>query len=748
MGSRREGQTNRTSVISSPGFLPVLTALGIIAGGFGALYAHIKYGDRPASDLGIALLQLLPLLLPVVMGLAVGTAVWLMQKSRRRGQELEAANRVLESVNEQLRQEALNALQSEGRFRLLFASNPCPMWIFDCDSLAITDVNEAALQQYGYPREEFLRLSALDLRPPEEAERLLTRLRKAGQGYDCRGVWIHRRKDGSRLQVEIGAFRFKYGENTRELVLAQDVTAAVAAEEALRRSQMALKSLVDNAPFGICSISLRRDCFVDFNPALVSMLGGCTREEMLGLKISTGVYAAPDDRERMLELLRRARRLSAFESTFLRKDGTPIRIRAWGVLRGSPEEQPDLLDAYIEDITEQSSLEQQIRQVQKLEAVGRLAGGIAHDFNNILVVIRLSTEMMLGNVTLESPLRKPLLQVLNASDRAAALTRQLLAFGRQQVMQTRTVNLNAVVTDTLQLLCRTIGEDIEVVTHFDPELGNTRLDPDQVAQVIMNLAINSRDAMPHGGTLEIDTRNVDLDAGYARNHGPVQPGKYVMLAVTDSGTGIDHAILPHIFDPFFTTKEVGKGTGLGLSIVYGIVKQSGGYVWVYSEPGHGTTFKLYFPVTDAPPEIPAERPDLLTAPGEKRILVVEDEAEILQNLCECLQQLGYQVLQAADGFEAVELFEEQQGKVDLVLTDLVMPRMGGQELWTKLTRLNAGTSFLFMSGYTEDSALRREMLSRQNSFLTKPFSVADLSNALQRAFALQAIRHTEGVARV
>ncbi len=622
------------------------------------------------------------------------------------------------------------------------------MWIFDCDTLAITDVNEAALQQYGYKREEFVRLKALDLRPAEEADRFLARLRDSDQGYGFRGVWAHRRKDGGPLQVEIRAFRFKYGENTRELVLAQDVTARVAAEEALCCSQTALKSLVDNAPFGICSISLRRDCFVDFNPALVRMLGDYTREEMLALKISTELYAESNNRERMLELLRRARHLSAFESTFLRKDGTPLHIRAWGVPRGSLEEEPDLLDAYIEDITEQSSLEQQIRQVQKLEAVGRLAGGIAHDFNNILVVIRLSTELMLGNVTLESPLSKPLLQVLNASDRAAALTRQLLAFGRQQVMQTRTVNLNAVVTDTLQLLCRTIGEDIEVVTHLDQELGNTRLDPDQLVQVIMNLAINSRDAMPHGGTLEIDTRNVDLDASYARNRRPMQPGKYVMLAVTDSGTGIDKAILPHIFDPFFTTKEVGKGTGLGLSIVYGIVKQSGGYVWVYSEPGYGTTFKLYFPVTDARPELAAEQADLLTAPGGKRILVVEDEVEIRQNLCECLQQLGYEVLQAADGSEAVQAFEEQQGKVDLVLTDLVMPRMGGQELWTKLTRLNAGTSFLFMSGYTEDNALRREMLSRQNSFLTKPFSVADLSHALQRAFALQAIHDAEGVTGV
>jgi two-component system cell cycle sensor histidine kinase/response regulator CckA len=728
--------------------LPVLAAFASVAGGSATLYAQAMHSGRSGSQYTFASSQL-PLLLVAVLALVTaGTAVWLVERNLRHSRELQAENRALKQAHARLQQEARDTLQSEQRFRLLFASNPCPMWIINCDTLAISDVNDAALQQYGYTREEFLRLSALDLRPAEEAERLLTMLRNSNQGYGSRGVWIHRRKDGRPLQVEIGAFRFVHGESTRELVLAQDVTARVEAEEALLRSQTALKSMVDNAPFGICSISLQADCFVDFNPALARMLGGCSREEMLALKLSTQVHAERSDRERMLELLRRARCLSAFEATFLRKDGNPIRIRAWGVLRGRLDEEPDLLDAYIEDITEQSSLEQQVRQAQKLEAVARLAGGIAHDFNNILVVIRLSTELMLGKVTLDSPFSKPLLQVLNAADRAAALTRQMLAFGRQQVMQTRTVNLNAVVSDTLQLLRRTIGEDIELVTHFDEGLGNTRLDPDQLAQVIMNLAINSRDAMPHGGTLEIDTRNVDLDPSYASDHGPVQPGKYVMLAVTDSGTGIDSAILPRIFDPFFTTKEVGKGTGLGLSIVYGIVKQSGGYVWVYSEPSHGTTFKLYFPVTDAQPEMPAGRTDFLASPGDKRILVVEDEVEIRQNLCQCLQQFGYQVVQAADGFEAVEVFEDEHGKVDLVVTDLVMPRMGGRELWTKLTRLNPDVNFLFMSGYTQDNALRREMISRQNSFLTKPFSVADLSSALQRAFALQAVRDSEPVATV
>jgi two-component system cell cycle sensor histidine kinase/response regulator CckA len=307
-------------------------------------------------------------------------------------------------------------------------------------------------------------------------------------------------------------------------------------------------------------------------------------------------------------------------------------------------------------------------------------------------------------------------------------------------MQPRSINLNSVVTDTLRLLRRTIGEDIDVVTNLDEELGNTRLDPDQLTQVILNLAINSRDAMPGGGTLEIATRNVELDAAYASEHEPVRPGKYAMLAVTDSGSGMDAALLPRIFDPFFTTKELGKGTGLGLSIVYGIVKQNGGYVWVYSEPGQGTTFKLYFPITDSPLGCEPETNEARPVAAGKVVLVVEDEEQIRHNLGECLRQLGCRVIEAADGAEAIERFREQQGNIDLVLTDLVMPRMSGHELWNHLSELHPQLSFLFMSGYTEDSATRREILNPQTAFLNKPFSIADLSSAIHRVLALRAAR--------
>jgi len=290
------------------------------------------------------------------------------------------------------------------------------------------------------------------------------------------------------------------------------------------------------------------------------------------------------------------------------------------------------------------------------------------------------------------------------------------------------------------MLRHVIGEDIQLVTKLGEAVDNARLDPDQIAQVILNLAVNARDAMPEGGTLHIETSNADLDDAYTKSHPPVQPGRYVMLAVSDTGTGIEKSVLPRIFDPFFTTKDVGKGTGLGLSIVYGIVKQSGGYIWVYSEPGHGTTFKLYFPVVAVAAESPVKPSETAFRPAEgQTVLVVEDEAVIRSNLCECLQQLGYHVLEAESAERALQRCEESRGKVDLVLTDLVMPGMDGHHLAHRLAQSHPTVKVLFMSGYTEDTAARRDILVSGSAFLQKPFSVGDLSNAVQQALAVRAV---------
>jgi len=628
--------------------------------------------------------------------------------------------------------------QAEERHYLMFSANPYPMWIYDCETLRFLAVNDAALSTYGFSREEFLAMTLLDIRPPEEAPALIETLGRRRNGRNRPDVWRHHRKDGSLLLAEVTTFGFEENGRKQELVLSHDVTQRHEVEKALQQSQVYLRSLVDNAPFGICRSFVEGDCCETANSTLREMLGGYSLDEWLRLRMSKDVWADPKDRGRMMEILRRTHRIKGFETNFLRRDGSTIRVRLSGVL-SEDAEGVEHFEGYVEDMTEQSGLEQQVRQAQRLEAVGRLAGGMAHDFNNVLVVIKLSTELMLRQITPDSPLSKPLLQVSNAADRAATLTRQMLAFGRQQMMQTRIINLNSVVGETIQMLRRVIGEDIQLITKLSDAVGNSRLDPDQVGQVILNLAVNARDAMPEGGTLQIETCNVELDDAYTKAHPPVQPGRYVMLAVSDTGTGIDQAILPRIFDPFFTTKDIGKGTGLGLSIVYGIVKQSGGYIWVYSEPGHGTTFKLYFPVTTAALERPVLRSETASRPAGQMVLVVEDEAMIRSNVRECLLQLGYQVLEAESAEIALKLCEEHHGQIDVVLTDLVMPGMSGHELAGVLARRCPEVKMLFMSGYTEDTATRREILLQGSAFLQKPFSVGDLANAVQQVLAVRAI---------
>ena len=505
-------------------------------------------------------------------------------------------------------------------------------------------------------------------------------------------------------------------------------------------------SLVDRAPFGICRSSLSRDRCISVNAAFCQMLG-YTEQELLQLGLSQDVYQPTPNYPGLVEVLVRERKLPAQEAILQRKDGTLLRARVTAFLSEDEDGVLDYVDSYLEDLTEQSALEEQIRAVQKLEAVGRLAGGVAHDFNNILLVIKLSTEIMLGQVTPDNPLTRSLLQVSHAAERAAALTKHMLAFSRRQVMQPRVVNINSVVNDTLHMLRRIIGEDVQLVPRLASQLANTTLDPDQLGQIVFNLAVNARDAMSEGGTLQIETGNVELDAGYSQKHRLVQPGRYVMLAVTDTGTGISKADLPRIFDPFFTTKEMGKGTGLGLSIVYGIVKQSGGYIWVYSELGLGTTFKLYFPVTASSVGVAPPKVEVAERPNGETILIVEDDVAIRANVRNCVQHLGYTALEASSGAAALRLCEQLHGNVDLVMTDLVMtdlvmPGMSGLELAQQLTQRFPAVALLFTSGYSEDGVARRGLLRDATVFLEKPYTVADLAHAVQRALSERPVAST------
>lgn len=631
-----------------------------------------------------------------------------------------------------------DALRSCERQReLLFSNNPYPMWSFERKTLRFLTVNEAAIHQYGYSREEFLNMRLTDIRPKEDAPALFEVLEKHQGGLRRPGVWRHLCKDGSVILVEITAYQYEQDDTVKEMVVALDISERRRMEEAVRESEAALKILVDNAPFGIAQTSLSKNQMTTVNPALLEMLGGYSVQEALQLDPGTQIYSDLKDRDNLIEVLRRSGKVKGWETTLKRRNGTLLPVRLTGLLTPAADGEPELFSTYVEDITQQSTLERQVRQVQKLEAVGRLAGGMAHDFNNVLVVIKLSTEMMLGQITPDSPFSKPLLQISNAADRAAALTKQMLAFGRQQIMQPRIINLNLVVKETAHMLRRVIGEDIELVTELSSSVENSKLDPDQVTQVILNLAVNARDAMPQGGTLHIETSSRILDEAYAREHPPVQAGSYVVMSVSDTGTGIDRSILPRIFDPFFTTKEVGKGTGLGLSIVYGIVKQSGGYIWVYSEPGQGTTFKIYFPATASALDRPAFRSENASRPTGQLVLIVEDEASIRDNVRDCLEQLGYRVLTAADGNAALKICDDIEGKLDLVITDLIMAGKSGHELANDLAERHPGVRVLFMSGYTENSATRRDVLLKGSPFLQKPFSVAELANAVHTALVLK-----------
>jgi len=384
------------------------------------------------------------------------------------------------------------------------------------------------------------------------------------------------------------------------------------------------------------------------------------------------------------------------------------------------------------DTTERRRLEEQFRQAQKMEAVGRLAGGVAHDFNNLLTAITGYSELALAGLAAGDPLRKDIEQIWAAGERATLLTRQLLAFSRRQIFEPKVLDLNAVVAGVEKMLKPVIGEDIQLLTVLHPDLGRVRADPGQVEQVIMNLAVNARDAMPQGGQLTIETANADLDQTYARNHVPIEPGPYVMLAVSDTGQGMDEQTRSRAFDPFFTTKE--EGTGLGLSTVYGIVKQSGGYIWVYSEPGQGTTFKVYLPRVDAPVQTsPPHRPPGESVRGSETILLVEDEDAVRELARRVLEECGYRVVEAANGDEALLVCEREQEPIHIMITDVVMPGMSGRELADRTGSLRPDMKVLYISGYTDNAIVSRGMLKPGVLFLQKPFRPDALALKVRKA---------------
>jgi PAS domain S-box-containing protein len=506
------------------------------------------------------------------------------------------------------------------------------------------------------------------------------------------------------------------------------------AQEGLRRSESNFRSLVTNAPYGICRCD-STGILLDVNPALVTILGYASSSELVGRNLAN-LYSDTQQWFNLADYFRSLQRFHGLVAEWVRKDGSSVIVRLSGrAMRG--ERNAIFFELFAEDVTERRALEQQLRQAQKMEAVGRLAGGIAHDFNNLLMVISGYCEFLFERIGSEPALRGPVQEIANAAERATSLTRQLLAFSRKQMLAPKVVDLNAIVTENLKMLTRMIGEDIDLVMVPDAEIGAVKADPGQIEQVIMNLAVNARDAMPHGGKLTIETANVTLDADYARLHAPVAPGEYIMLAISDTGMGMDAETQSHIFEPFFTTKGL-KGTGLGLSTVYGIIKQSGGYIWVYSEPGKGTSFKIYLPRVSATGEAIAVEPTVAAAKPEQAletILLVEDESKLRRLARQYLENQGYTVLEAADGAAAIEVSNAHPAPIHLLLTDVIMPGMNGRELAHRLSLLRPETKVLFMSGYTENAIGHNGMLEEGIILLQKPFTLPALKAKVREKLA-------------
>ena len=518
----------------------------------------------------------------------------------------------------------------------------------------------------------------------------------------------------------------------RELREATGRTARRAAEAAARDAA----TLVEHAPVGIYR-STPRGHILSANPAFARMLGYDSVAEVLNLEMQRDVCADPVERPRLADFdTYTDREYEDVEARWKRKDGHVLTVQlSVRTVRGAGEHIA-FYETIVRDVTEQRRLQAQLVQAVKMDAIGRLAGGVAHDFNNLLTAILGSADLMLESLASDASEREDAQEIHDAALRAADLTRQLLAFSRQQVLAPKVLDLNEVVAGMDRMLQRLIGEDIDLRTSLAAALGAVRADVSQLEQVIVNLAVNARDAMPQGGKLTIETANAELDEAYAEQHGvPAAAGPCVMLAVTDTGSGMDPQVLAHLFEPFFTTKPAGKGTGLGLATVYGIVKQSGGLVWVYSEVGHGTTFKVYLPRVEGVVESVRDRPrEAASLRGTETILVVEDQAEVRTLTSKVLERRGYAVLVAAGGSEARAIADQHPGPIQLLLTDVVMPGISGPEVARLVTQSRPETKVLYLSGYTDETIVRHGVLEPGVAFLQKSFTSDMLARRVREVF--------------
>jgi two-component system cell cycle sensor histidine kinase/response regulator CckA len=630
--------------------------------------------------------------------------------------------------------------ECEARYNAIFERHPLAMLVWDSETKRFLAVNDAAVAQYGYTREELLALTIWDIRPAEEIAHVRPIVERRPPGRHASPGLRHQRKDGTVFTVDVMAHDVTWDGRPAQLLLAADATERARAEAALRESEERLR-LVMRAS---------NDAVYDWDvpSGRVHWTGG----EIFGYGNADEYYdiawwderVHPDDRARVEATLDAAVAGDAESWTeeyrFLRGDGLYAAVLDRGIIVRGDDGRPVRMIGCMADLTERRRLEDQLRQSQKMEAVGRLAGGVAHDFNNVLTVVKSFSEFLLEDLDRLDPRRSDVEEIAKAADRAAALTRKLLAFSRKQVMRPEPLDLNGVVVGMDKMLQRLIGEDVRIVTALDPNLLTVEADPSSIEQVILNLAVNARDAMPDGGTLTIRTKNATLektDAVWA-----IRPGRYAMLSVSDTGHGMDTVTQARVFEPFFTTKPQGHGTGLGLAMVYGIVKQSGGHVWVESAPGQGTTFTTYLPQLPEVEAGAASRP-APRAPGDPRrpgtrtggetVLLVDDEEAVRSSTGRALERAGYTVIPATDGADALRLFTEHDGAIDLVVTDVVMPGLSGRELVGRLRIMSPELPVLFVSGYTEEGVHKQGVLEPGTAYLEKPFAPETLLRKMREA---------------
>jgi two-component system, cell cycle sensor histidine kinase and response regulator CckA len=676
-----------------------------------------------------------------------GTPIWVSVNIRKVSGSDEQpgyCDGFIEDISERKRiEDALRT--SEKKFAKAFQSSPVSTVLFkpDVTGYRIIDVNEAFEQDTGYRRDEVLGRMAGEFgiwADPNEFDAAVRQFRAHGRVRDFEAH--HRTKTGDIRTVLVSVEWIDLGGTQYGITTAIDITERQRSEKELRLAHKAIteaeeqyRNIFDGALEGIYRTSPEGKLLAA-NSALAKMLGYESREQLVSTinDMAHQVWLDPNDRKPFIALLEEQGSLRNFECQVKRKDGTGIWVSVKGRKVCGADGRTLYYDGFVDDITERkhteaekAKLEEQLRQAQKIESIGRLAGGVAHDFNNLLTVINGYSDFLLERLNATDPLRSHAEEIRKAGERAASLTRQLLAFSRKQVIEPKIMDLNTTIRQSAPMLQRLIGEDIDLETYLDESLGQVLADPDQFYQVIMNLAVNARDAMPDGGTLDIETTNVELDeANTATMHDAVTPGRYVLMSVTDSGHGMDETIRQQIFEPFFTTKEVGKGTGLGLSMVYGIIRQSGGWIEVQSDVGVGTSFKVYLPRIEVS-LAPERQISAATEKGSETILLVEDQEAVRSFTKTVLERHGYQVIDASDAEEAIDAAGTYSGEIHLLLTDVVLPGMNGKELSEMLKAFRPTLKVLFTSGYTADAIGNRGVLGPDVTFLHKPFSPEELA---------------------